>query len=37
MTEFECPVCGFEPEGEHAEGKIKYHYEQTDHNPDARE
>lgn len=39
MSSHECPVCGFQPDNDHPypEGELIYHYEMTDHNPEARE
>lgn len=37
MTDHECPVCGFTPDGEYPEDEMIYHYERTDHNPEARD
>jgi len=39
MTEHECPVCGWTPhkDAEYPEDALIYHYERTDHNPNARE
>jgi len=37
-TTHECPYCGWEPpaEVEYPEDALIHHYEQTDHNPEAR-
>ena len=37
MSEHKCPVRGFKLDGPYPEDELIYHYERTDHNPDARE
>ena len=38
MTNHKCPVCGWtpDPEQKYPEDALIYHYERTDHNPEAR-
>ena len=38
MTNHKCPVCGWtpDPEQKYPENALFYHYERTDHNPEAR-
>jgi len=39
MSNHECPYCGWTPpaDADYPEDQLIYHYEQTDHNPEARE